>query len=314
MRDADDVEEGGRVDRARALMTWAVHRIGGLGAVRTLTAVLNTYDTAGGGLVAGGLAYSALFALLPGLLLVLSVVALVIDDPTVRAQIVSAIAKAAPPLEQVSRQALDQVTAGAAPTGAVATLGLVWGSSRFYGALDTAIARIFRLAPRRNIVLQTVRGVVMSALLVATPVAALIAGSVLSWLLDVAPAGVAIEGVLRTVVQLASPFLSFLVFVLGAAVVYRLVPARHVPMRALLPPAFLAGLAMAGIAQLFTSLAPRLVGVATLFGAFVAVFVVLAWLSLSLNVLLLGACWTRVRVVAMEPPPSDGDRPAAARA
>jgi membrane protein len=302
MDDAAEAQEESRADRVRDLAAWIAGRLGGIAAVRTLAAVLRTYDAAGGGLVANGLAYSALLALLPGLLLVLSVVALIVDDPGVREQIVAAIARAVPPLEDVSRTALEQVSAGAGPTGVVALLGLVWGSSRFYGALDAAVARIFRSAPRRSFVARTARGLVVSALLVATPVAALVAGSVVSWLIDLAPAGMVIEGALGTVFRVASPFLSFALFVFGAAVVYRLVPTRRVPARALWPPALVAGLAMAVIAQLFAFVAPRLVGVAALFGAFVAVFGVLAWLSISLNVLLLGACWARVRAVSMAEP------------
>ena len=56
-------------------------RLGGVPAVRTLAAMLEAYDRAGGGLVAGGLAYAALIALLPGLLLVLSVFGLFVDGP-----------------------------------------------------------------------------------------------------------------------------------------------------------------------------------------------------------------------------------------
>jgi membrane protein len=302
MDDAAEAEEESRADRLRELAARVARKVGGTAAAQTLAAVLKTYDDAGGGLVAGGLAYSALLALLAALLLVLSTVAVVVGDAGVREKIVAAIAQAVPPIEDVARTALEQVSAGAAPTGLVAIVGLAWGSSRFYAALDTAIARIFRSAPRRNFIVQTARGLAVSALLVATPVAALVAGSVLSWFLDLAPAGMVIEGVLRTVFRVASPFLSFALFVFGAAVVYRVVPARRVPARALWPPALVAGLVMAVIAQLFTFLAPRLVGVAALFGAFVAVFAVLAWLSLSFNVLLLGACWARVRVVSMTAP------------
>ena len=62
------------------------------------------------------------------------------------------------------------------------------------------------------------------------------------------------------------------------------------------------GVVLAGFAQLFTFIAPRMVGFAALFGAFVAVFALLAWLSISFNVLLLGASWTRVRAVAQSQP------------
>lgn len=290
-----------RVDRARMLAERVVRRVGGAPAVKTLLAVLETFDLAGGGLVAGGLAYSALLALLPLLLLVLSVVALVIKNPGVQDQIVTIIAEAVPPLESVARTALEQVSKGAVPTSIVAIVGLVWGSSRFYAALDTAISRIFRAVPRRNAIVQTIRGLVVSALLVAIPVAAIGIGSVLSWLLDLAPSGVEIGGLLRTSIQLLSPFVSVVVFVLATTVVYRFVPSRSVPVRALGLPALLAGLVLAGIAQVFAFVAPRLAGTAALFGAFVAVFAVLAWLSISFNVLLLGACWTRVRLLATTP-------------
>ncbi len=292
-----DPEAAGRVDRVRVLAERVARQVGGAPAVQTLLAVLAVFDRAGGGLVAGGLAYSALLALLPLLLLVLSVVAWFVNDPAVQDQIVNAIAEAVPPLENVARTALEQVSQGAVPTGIIAILGLVWGSSRFYAALDTAISRIFNAVPRRNPIVQTLRGLFVSAILVVLPVGAIIAGSTVAWLLDLAPSGgVAIEGVVRTGVQLLSPFLTFAVFVLVTTVVYRFVPARPVPARAFGLPAVLSGVALAAIAQLFAVLAPRLAGTAALFGAFVAVFVVLAWLSISLNVLMLGACWTWVRL------------------
>jgi membrane protein len=293
-----EAETGGLIDRVQARVSRIVHDVLEIKAVQTLLAVFQTYDAAGGGLVANGLAYSALLALLPGLLLLLSVAALIIDDPSVREQIVATIAEAVPPLEDVARSALDAVTAGAAPTSVIALLGLVWGSSRFYAALDHAFARVYYGSPRRNVIVQTIRGLLLSTLLIATPIAVLVLGSAATWLLDLAPDGVEIQGTLRTALQLASPWISVALFVGGTAAVYRFVPARHIPMEALLLPAVAAGLVLATIAQLFTIVAPRLVGVAALFGAFVAVFAILAWLSISLNILLLGASWTRVRVIA----------------
>jgi membrane protein len=296
----NDAGEEGRVDRLRDLATRIVERVGGLPAVKLLVAVLDNYDAGGGGLVAGGLAYSALLALLPGLLLVLSVVAVLIDSPAARDQIVAWIGQAVPPLEDLARTALEQVSAGAVPTGIVAIVGLLWGSSRFYAALDNAISRIFHKARRRNEIERTVRGLIVSGLFVATPLAALLTASVVSWIFDATPVGPDLGGVLKGLWQLASPLGSFVLFVGVTALVYRFVPATRVPVRALAPPAVAAGLALAVIAQAFAFVAPRLAGVAALFGAFVAVFGLLAWLSISFNVLLLGAAWTRVRLLAIE--------------
>ncbi len=287
-----------RIHRLRAVAARVAVRVGGMPAVRTLQAVLRTYDAAGGGLVAGGLAYAALVAILPGLLLVVSVVGLIVNSPAVREQLVVAISTAVPPLDSLARVALEQVATGAVPTGALAILGLLWGSSRFYAGLDTAFARIFRNAPRRNLVQQSVRGLIVTALFVALPVAVLVAGSVISWFLDVAPAGSEISGAARTAWQVASPLGSIVLFIVGTALVYRFVPARRLSWRAYLRPAVVAGLALAGFTQVFTFVAPRLVGAAALYGTFVAGFALLAWLSVGFNVLLLGGAWTRVRALA----------------
>jgi membrane protein len=287
----------GGILRLRELATRLAARVGGVPAVLALRAVLREYDAAGGGLVASGLAYAALVALLPGLLLVVSVVALIVGDPAVRDRLVVAIGEAVPPLEGLSRSALDQVTGGAVPTGIVAILGLLWGSSRFYAALDGAFARIFRNAPRRNILQQSARGLAATGLFVMLPVAALFTGSVVSWAIDAAPAGAELSDVLRQVWRVASPVGSIALFVVGTAVVYRFVPARRLATRDFVPPALVVGVVMAAFTQVFTFVAPRLLGVAALYGAVVTAFALLAWLSFEFNFLLLGAAWTRVRAV-----------------
>lgn len=286
----------GAARRLRVLATRVAGRIAGMAAVRTLRATLSVYDAAGGGLVAGGLAYTSLIALLPGLLLVLSVIGILVADAADRERFVVAIAVAVPPLEDVARTAFEQVAAGAVPTGILAAIGLLWGSSRFYASLDNALSRVFHDAPRRNAVQRTIRGVVVTALLVALPMVALVTGSVVSWLLDLAPVGMEITGTARGLWQAASPLGSFALFVGGTAAVYRWVPAVLVPLRSLLPPALVVGFVLAAFTQLFTFAAPRLVGVAALYGTFAAIFGLLAWLAIGFNVLLLGAAWTSVRV------------------
>jgi membrane protein len=87
-------------------------------------------------------------------------------------------------------------------------------------------------------------------------------------------------------------------FVVSAAVAYRVVPAIRVSWRALLPPALLVGLTFAVFTQIFAFVTPRLVSGAAVYGAFVAAFVLLAWLSTGFTILMLGAAWTSVRVSA----------------
>lgn len=296
------IEERARQLRARASELAA--RIRRVPAVRILAATLNTYSGAGGGLIAGGLAYTSLLALLPGLLLLVSAVGFWVTDPAQRELIVGAIARAVPPLEEVARIAFEQVSRGAVPSGIVGIIGLLWGSSRFYSAIDNAFSRIFHSAPRRNELERTVRGVLLTLIVVAMPLLALVLGSVVNWLLDLAPGGVEIRGAARAVWQVATPAGSVVAFVGGTILIYRFVPGEAPPMRALLPPAVLVGLILAAFAQVFTWIGPRLAGVAAIYGTFVALFALLAWLSISLNLLLLGASWTRVRWRTGEDGPS----------
>lgn len=289
-------EGEGHAEGWRAFAERVARRVAGNPGVGRLRAVLDTYDRAGGGLIASGLAYASLLAILPGLLLGLSVVGWLIRDPADQAQIVSAIAGALPPFKDIAAVAFEQVTAGAVPTSILAIVTLLWGASRFYANLDTALARVFLGAGRRNIVDQTVRGVALTLVLVVLPVTLVAVGSVVTWAAQFAPSWLNLSGILRIVLELASPVGSLLAFVLAVALCYRYVPDERVNWRAVRVPAVGAGVVLAVATQLYAFIFPRLVGVAAVYGTFVAAFALLAWLSVAFNVLLLGAAWTDVRV------------------
>jgi membrane protein len=288
-------EGEGHAEGWRAFAERAAGRLAGNPGVGRLRAVLDTYDRAGGGLIAGGLAYASLLAVLPGLLLGLSAVGWLIRAPADQQQIVTVIAQTLPPFKDLAGVAFQQVSTGAAPTSILAIVTLLWGASRFYANLDTALSRVFLAGPRRNAIDQTVRGVVLMAILVVLPVALVTAGSVTSWITHNAPGGVNLTALLAIAVELASPVGSLVAFVAAVALCYRFVPSERVPWQALRLPAGVVGLALALFTQLYAFIAPRLVGLAAVYGTFVAAFALLAWLSIAFNLLLLGAAWTAVR-------------------
>jgi membrane protein len=291
---SEPADHGG-VDGLRAVVAGIVERALGHPRVVELLAVLEVYDRGGGGLVAGGLAYTALIAVLPGLLLALSIVGVMVSTPADQEAIVAAIARALPPLEDIARAAFREVSAGAVPTGLLAIVGLLWGSSRFYTALDQVFARIFSDGAPRNPIVRIVRGILVTGVLVVLPVVLITVAWIVEWVLALAPAGHEISGFATTAIGLISPLGSVILFTLGCALCYRFVPTAPPSWRAIALPAVLAGLILATFTQLFAFIAPRMVGVAALYGAFVAVFALLAWLSIGFNVLLLGASWSCVR-------------------
>jgi membrane protein len=264
--------------------------------MRTTRRVLDAYGAAGGGLLAGGLAYSALFALLPSLLLLTGVVGFVVHDPERRVAIVRGIGEALPPLQGLVASSLDQITEDAAGLGIIGLIGLAWGASHFYGSLDDAFARIFADERRRGFVVRTLRGVLSVVLLVTVFIAGLVLTGLASYLAAVTADRFGETS--HAFWQFASPALAAIVFVSATAVVYRLVPAQPTPWRAIGLPAIVAGLALTLLTQLFSYIAPRLIGIGSVYVAFVAIFAAMVWLSTGFQILLVGAAWARDRMMA----------------
>jgi uncharacterized BrkB/YihY/UPF0761 family membrane protein len=108
----------------------------------------------------------------------------------------------------------------------------------------------------------------------------------------------------RSFWQVVTPLLTGIVFVTAAALIYRLVPAIRVPWSAVAMPALLVGIGLAAVTQLFTYLAPRLIGAAAVYGTFVAIFAAMIWLATGFQLLLIGASWVSVRMDRPPPPPA----------
>lgn len=284
------------LDRARALAA----RVGALPPVVTLSEVMATYGSAAGGLLAAGLAYGALVAMLPGFLLFVGLVGFVIRDPVTRDEVIRQASTQFPPLAELVRDGITSLADTASAASILGIIGLAWGTSRFYGSLDEAFARIFRLAPERSMVERVVRGFLSVVLLLGAFVGALVATGAQQFIDSTLPGGPAGDA-LRTILRLGVPIAAAAVVTLIVAAVYRMVPNVHVPVSALLPPAMVVGIVLALLTQLFVFIAPRLIGALAVFGGFAAVFAALAWLSLGFQALLIGAAWVRERVHDVAP-------------
>ena len=113
---------------------------------------------------------------------------------------------------------------------------------------------------------------------------------------------------------LLNPLATALAASVGVAAVYRFVPAHHPRWRAIRLPALVVGVAAALFTQVFAFVAPRLIGIAVLYGAIAAVFAVLAWLSTVAQLLLIGLVGVRFREEGWpERGPSQAGRSALAR-
>jgi membrane protein len=279
-------------------------RVLGWGPVQTARRVMDDYGAAGGGLLAGGLTYSALFVILPILLVVTGVLGLVVTDAERRLSVFRSIGDALPPLRDLVEGFIQRISENAAGFSGLGVLAAVWGASHFYASLDEAFARLFPRARKRGFVERTARGLASVGLFVLVAFLVLALTGITSALADEPAAGVVDSA--APLLRIVAPALAWLVFILATGFVYRVVPARPISIRAVWLPAVVAGLGLALLTQLFSYLAPRLIGTSALYGTFLAVFAAMVWLSTGFQILLVGAAWVRDRVTR-EDMPAAGD-------
>lgn len=268
----------------------------GSGRVVRARAVFDRYNAGGGGLLAAGIAYNALFAIIPMALFAGGMLGFIVKDPGTLANVKGLLTGWAPPLASVVDEVLSGLAAASPSLSLIGLAGMIWGSTRLFAALESGIEAMFAGVPRRGIVSRTVRRIGSVLVIAAVVVAAFVATSVASFAAEAAPA-VGIAAVLLGVVLFLLP-----VVITSAAigVLYRLVPPVKPPHQTLLRPAVVVGLAIVLLTRAFAILAPRVLGANFVYGTLGATFVALAWLELTSAVVLIGAAWVREQMLSEE--------------
>ncbi len=251
--------------------------------------MLRRYDAAGGGLLARGLAFVAIFALVPGILVIIAIAGLFVGDEPSRDRLAELLAGQFAPLAPVVRTAVDGALR-AAPGFSIVGIGLlVWSASSFVRGLDAAIGLVFEEAPGARGLGRLVIEVVVVAIAfvgLAIVVVVLIVPGPVTELFGAGPA----------VRVIAVPVLA------GAcALAYRFLPLPRPGWRPALWPALWIGLAVSLITALFGGLGQVFTSSAALFGTFAAAFAGLLWLAWVAQLFLVGAAWVRVRARGRRP-------------
>jgi YihY family inner membrane protein len=253
--------------------------------------ILDTYNAAGGGITSSGLSYGALFAVIPGLLLTLSLLVIVVDNEDVRQQAIDWIITQVPPLKTFAEQIVGSI-ADQARYGTVLGLVLfIWGASGFYLALEGAMERLFPGPRRRDPIIGRIRGAIAVVLVVGTVIAMFL----LSYTLATVDILKALGAELTPVLPAVTPMLAVAVSSFVCLIVYVLVPSDTPGWRAAWAPALAAGIGIGLLTSLFSLVSGLLVGGFTALGALASVFVALVWFNWVFQMLLYGGAWARLR-------------------
>ena len=291
----------------RSASSGLVKRIVAAVGSSTLLRVFGRYDGAGGPLLASGLAYNALFAIVPAVVLAIGVSSVLLDSDADRASFVQIAGRAFPPLLELLGPVTAELENLSASITILGLLGFAWGASRFTIALEGAVALVFGGTVRRGGLQTQLFAFASVGLLVVVVVAsALLAG--LASIVEGAttgPSGRLFSPLLSVALSLAGPAAG----VIGLAAVYRYVPPGKPAWSDVLVPAAVVGLVLALATRLFVIVAPRLVGAAAVFGSLAAVFVALAWFGATFQALLVGAAWVGDRAERRRSAGADAQTP-----
>ena len=277
-----------------------IARVGGDEYAVELRDLLDEFSEIGGDLLSAALALRALVGFLVTLLLLAVGVGVLSDDPAVRAAIVERASRLVPGLEEPVRSMLRELSSGRATYSALALLGLAWTTGGVYGALDSALRRVFPGGRPRGMVERRVRGMLAVVLIFGSVAILLVLGAAWS----------AVESSLLsadvTAWRIANPIAGAVIASGVILVVYRLVPTAPPTVREASLPAFVAGTTVAVMTAAYALIAPRLVGALNVFGTVAAVIGTLLWLAWIFRVILLAGLWACRRRDAQGVPATPG--------
>jgi uncharacterized BrkB/YihY/UPF0761 family membrane protein len=201
----------------KARLEALVQAVTGHFIVRRVMAVMESANAVGVPLLSMALAFTTMFAILPGVLLLSGVLGWFVSDPLARADLLAQLVAYVPPLEPFFAEALEGAVRGREALSIVGLVGLLWGASNFYAALDEVMRRLFPGGGVRGFVSRRVRGVIAVLVLVLLVVGTVALSGLWALLATVL-------GEFGPMLSFAMPLLSIVVVTLVVLIVYRYVP------------------------------------------------------------------------------------------
>jgi len=276
--------------------------------VEGLLHVMRAYDRGGGGMLAGALAYYAFFTLVPTLLLFVSLLGVLIEDATLRAELISGVVDQIAPISDLASFVIDGLADSGRTGSIVGLLGLLWGASGFYGALQGAMQRMFPGPGGRDFLRTRLRGAITVVVVLGVLILAIGVIFILPFLTEWIGARCRDLAVLRDLdlgeicgvdLQQISGAIGIVgamgVAFLMALGVYVAIPIDGPSVREAFVPAIAVGIIIGGFTGLFGWIAPLLVRNWLTLGIVGNVFIALIWLNLTFQALIYGAAFARLR-------------------
>ncbi len=270
--------------------------------------VMRAYDRSGGGMLAGALAYFGFFTLVPALLLFVGLLGVLVEDKHLREQLIQSLVNQLDPVRTVAEEVINGLADSGRTGTIIGVLGLLWGASGFYGALQGAMQRMFPGPGTRDFVQTRLRGAVAVVVVLGVLLLAVLMIFALPFLnewfhtrcialrsLQIAVLDgacsidiVQLTGAIGMVGAMGIAFLAVLM-------IYVVVPPNGPSLRQAFWPAVIVGIVIGLFTSLFGVVAPLLVRQWLTLGIVGSVFISLIWFNLVFQALIYGAAFARLR-------------------
>jgi membrane protein len=269
---------------------------------------MRVFDRGGGGMLAGALAYFAFFTLVPALLLFVSLLGILVENESVREDLINGLVSQIEPIADIAEFIVNQIASAGRAGTIVGVIGLLWGASGFYGALQGAMQRMFPGPGGRDFLHTRLRGVITVVFILG----AMLTAVVIIFALPLATEWLQArcvelnglnEPLIDEVCSLDFSRLAWALAVVGAMavaflaalVVYVAIPPDGPTFRQAFWPAVVVGIVIGLFTSLFGLISPLLVRHWLAFGIVGSVFIALIWFNLVFQALIYGAAWARIR-------------------
>jgi membrane protein len=273
-----------------------VTRIAGAPRVATARRVLDRFGAVDGGLLAAGIAYNAVLALIPLGLLASGIAGIFLTDPRSRGDLVAAIVGLLPPLRGVVDEILGGLSRASPSVSLVGLVLAAWGTTRLFASLESGVVQVGSASLRRGLVRRTARRLASIMVVAGILLAALIAAPALAIAVEIAGAAGVDRPLLDALLALLPPTLAGLALV----AIYRLIPVVRPTWRSIALPAVIGAVALVVVTRVFVFLTPRIFGSNVVYGTLGAILVGLTWLDIVFTLILVGAVWVDERGVPGE--------------
>ncbi len=249
--------------------------------------VIDRFGAADGGLLAAGIAFNSVFALIPLALFASGLAGLFLTDPAARDEIVAKVGEIFPPLKAIVNDILTGLAASS-PTASIVGLVLAgWGTSRLFASLESAVGQLDPTFPRRGIVHQTARRIGWVVAVAGIVIVALLAAPVLAIMEDLADTGSLLQGIFQVLLAVLPPALA----VVALAVIYRVLPRVIPTWQEIRVPAVVGAIALYVLTRGFVFVAPRVFAGNLVYGTLGAILIGFIWLNLVFTIVVIGAAW-----------------------